>query len=168
MNEFSSTDASNYAAPAVPGLDIIIESSEYTVPQELGCSWIPEFVPVSEGVGTEEKSFLQSLQEPLPSETLEPAVAPTVTDVIPPTVPVTLARPETLPVTNESPSTTECVTPTDAGRPLYHRCKVNYEQTNKIIEGKKESHHMITLIFHFTSKINLFQANNGNCWWSVG
>ena len=133
VNEFSSTDASNYAAPAVPGLDIIIESSEYTVPQELGCSWIPEFAPVSEGVGTEEKSFLQSLQEPLPSETVEPAVAPTVTDVIPPTVPVTPARPETLPVMNESPSTTECVTPTDAGPDLsregpFDACDAIHEQ----------------------------------------
>ena len=62
MKELSPTDASNYAAPAVPKLDIIIESPGYTVPEELGCSWIPEFVPVSEGVCTEEGSFLQSLQ----------------------------------------------------------------------------------------------------------
>ena len=65
VEELSPTDASNYAAPAVPELDIIIESPEYTVPGELGCSWIPEFAPVSEGFRTEEGSFLQSLQEPL-------------------------------------------------------------------------------------------------------
>ena len=94
----------------MPELNIIIESPEYTVPGELGCSWIPEFAPVSEGFCTEEGSFLQSLQEPLPSETVESTVAPTVTDVIPPIVPVT--------VTNESPSATECVTPTDTGPDL--------------------------------------------------
>ena len=130
VEDFSPTDASHYAAPAVPGLDIIIDSSEYTVPQELGCSWIPEFAPVSEGVCTEEKSFLQSLQEPLPSETVESAVAPTVTDVISPTVPVT---PDASPVTNESPSATECVTPTDAGPDLsregpFDACDAIHEQ----------------------------------------
>ena len=118
VKELSPTDASNYAAPAVPELDIIIDPPGYTVPEELGCSWIPEFAPVSEGVCTEEGSFLQSLQEPLPSETVESAVAPTVTDVIPPTVPVTPARSEASPVTNESPSATECVTPTDTGLDL--------------------------------------------------
>ena len=102
----------------MPELDIIIESAGYMVPEELGCLWIPEFAPVSEGVCTEEGSFLQSLQEPLPSETVESTVAPTVTDVIPPTEPVTPARSEASPVTNESPSVTECVTPTDTGPDL--------------------------------------------------
>ena len=86
VEELSPTDASNYAAPAVPELDIIIESPGYTVPEEFGCSWIPEMAPVSEGFCTEEGSFLQSLQEPLPSETVESTVTPTVTDVIPPTI----------------------------------------------------------------------------------
>ena len=55
VEELSPTDASNYAAPAVPELDTIIASPGYTVPEELGCSWIPEFAPVSEGVCTEEE-----------------------------------------------------------------------------------------------------------------
>ena len=118
VEEISPTDTSNYVAPAVPELNIIIESPGYTVPKEFGCSWIPEFAPVSEGVCTEEGSFLQYLQEPLPSETVESTVAPTVTDVIPPTVPVTPARSEASPVTNESLSVTECVTPTDTGPDL--------------------------------------------------
>ena len=118
VEELSPTDASNYAAPAVPEVDNIITSPGYTIPEELGCSWIPEFAPVSEGVCTEEGSFLQSLHEPLLSQTVESTVAPMVADVIPPAVPVTPARPEVSPGANESPSATECVPPTDTGPDL--------------------------------------------------
>ena len=44
-------NAADYAAPAAPALETVLESPGYTVPEELGCSWMPEFVPVSEVVG---------------------------------------------------------------------------------------------------------------------
>ena len=94
VEELAHTDASNYAAPAVPEVDNVITSPGYTIPEELGCSWIPECAPVSEGVCTEEASFLQSLHEPILSQTVESTVAPTVADVIPPAGPVTPGRPE--------------------------------------------------------------------------
>ena len=112
VEELSPPNASNYAAPAVPELEIILESPGYTVPEELGCSWVPEFAPVPEVACAEEGSFLQSLQEPLPPQTVESTVAPTVTDVTPPTVP------EVSPVTNGSPPATECVATNDTGPDL--------------------------------------------------
>ena len=118
VEEPSPPNASNYAAPAVPELETILESPGYTVPEELGCSWVPEFAPVPEVVCAEEGSFLQSLQEPLPPQTVESTIAPTVTDVTPPTVPLTSVRPEVSPVTKGSPSATECVATNDTGPDL--------------------------------------------------
>ena len=82
-------NAGDYAAPAVPELETILESPGYTVPEELGCSWMPEFAPVSEVVCADEGDYLRSLQEPLPPQTVGSTVAPTVADVTPPTVPLT-------------------------------------------------------------------------------
>ena len=74
-------NAGDYAAPAVPVLETILESPGYTVePEELGCSWMPEFVPVSEVVCADEGGYLRSLQEPLPPQTAGSTVAPTVAD----------------------------------------------------------------------------------------
>ena len=103
VEEPSPTNASNYAAPAVPELETILDSPGYTVPEELGCSWMPEFAPVPEVVCAEDGSFLQSLQEPLPPQTVESTVAPTATDVTPPSVPLTPVRPEGSPVTKGTP-----------------------------------------------------------------
>ena len=118
VEEPSPLNASKYAAPAVPELETILESPGYIVPEELGCLWVPEFAPVPEVVCVEEGSFLQSLQEPLPPQTVESTVAPTVTDVTPPTVPLISVRPEVSPVTKGSPSVTECVATNDTGPDL--------------------------------------------------
>ena len=84
----------------------------YTVPEELGCTWVAEFAPVSEVhvVCADEGSFLQSLQEPLPPQAVESTVAPTV--------PLTSVRTEVSPVTKGSPSATECVATNDTGQDL--------------------------------------------------
>ena len=42
--------AAEYAAPATPALETVLESPGYTVPEESGFTWIPGFVPVSEVV----------------------------------------------------------------------------------------------------------------------
>ena len=115
VEEPSCANASDYAAPAVPELETILESPRYTVPEELGCSWMPEFAPVPEVVCADEGGFLRSLQEPLSPQTVESTVAPTVADVTPPTVPLTSVRTEVSPATKESPSATECVATNDAG-----------------------------------------------------
>ena len=39
--------AAEYAAPATPALETVLESPGYTVPEESGFTWIPGFVPVS-------------------------------------------------------------------------------------------------------------------------
>ena len=118
MEEPSCANASDYAAPAVPELETILESPRYTVPEELGCSWMPEFAPVPKVVCADEGGFLRSLQEPLSPQTVESTVAPTVADVTPPTVPLTSVRTEVSPATKESPSATECVATNDAGPDL--------------------------------------------------
>ena len=57
VEEPSPLNASKYAAPAVPELETILESPGYTVPEELGCSWVPEFAPVPDVVCAEEGSY---------------------------------------------------------------------------------------------------------------
>ena len=51
----SCANAADYAAPTV---ETVLESPGYTVPEELGCSWMPEFVPGSEVVSTDEGGYL--------------------------------------------------------------------------------------------------------------
>ena len=46
--------AAEYAVPATPPLETVVESPGYTVPEESKFTWIPEFVPVSEAVLEEE------------------------------------------------------------------------------------------------------------------
>ena len=46
--------AAEYAAPATPAVETVLESPGYTVPEELAFTWIPGFVPVSEAVLEEE------------------------------------------------------------------------------------------------------------------
>ena len=40
------SSAAEYAAPATPALQMVLESLGYTVPEESGFTWIPGFVPV--------------------------------------------------------------------------------------------------------------------------
>ena len=111
-------DASDYATPAVPELETVLESPGYTVLEELGCSWRPEFAPVPEVVCADEGGHLRSLQEPLTPQTVGSTVAPTVADVTPPTVPLTSVQTAVSPATKGSPSATECVVTNDAGPDL--------------------------------------------------
>ena len=53
-----------YAAPATPAFETVLESPGYTVPEESGFTWIPGFVPVSEAVLEEEAGYMLSLDEP--------------------------------------------------------------------------------------------------------
>ena len=50
--------AAEYAAPATPALETVLESPGYTVPEESKFTWIPGFVPVSEAVLEEEGGLL--------------------------------------------------------------------------------------------------------------
>ena len=88
---------------AAPALETVLESPGYTVPEELGCSWMPEFVPVSEVVGADEGGYLRSLQEPLPPQGVTSTIAPMVADLTPPTVPLNSGETVTAPVTKGPP-----------------------------------------------------------------
>ena len=74
--------AAEYAAPATPALETVLESPGYTVPEESKFTWIPGFVPVSESVLEEEGGYLLSSEEPLPSPVPTPAVTTTVSSVV--------------------------------------------------------------------------------------
>ena len=74
--------AAEYAAPATPALETVLESPGYTVPEESGFTWIPGFVPVSEVVLEEEGGYLRSLEEPLPPLVPTPAVTTAISSVV--------------------------------------------------------------------------------------
>ena len=74
--------AAEYAAPATPAFETVLESPGYTVPEESGFTWIPGFVPVSETVLEEEGGYLRSLEEPLPLPVPTSAATPAVISVI--------------------------------------------------------------------------------------
>ena len=87
--------AAEYAAPATPALETVLESPGYTVPEESKFTWIPGFVPVSEAVLEEEGGYLLSLEEPLPSPVPTPAVTTTVSSVVTePVMPMVPATPD--------------------------------------------------------------------------
>ena len=86
--------AAEYAAPATPAFETVLESPGYTVPEESGFTWIPGFVPVSETVLDEEGGYLRSLEEPLPLPVPTSAVTPAVISVM--TEPVIPMMPQTL------------------------------------------------------------------------
>ena len=111
-------NAADYAAPAAPALETVLESPGYTVPEELGCSWMPEFVPVSEVVSADEGGYLRSLQEPLPPLAVTPTITPMVADVTPPSGPLNSGETVKAPVTKGSPSSAECVATNDVGPDL--------------------------------------------------
>ena len=87
--------AAEYAAPATPALETVLESPGYTVPEESGCTWIPGFMPVSEVVLEEEGGYLRSLEEPLPSPVPTPAVTTAISSVLAePVLPVVPPTPD--------------------------------------------------------------------------
>ena len=67
--------AAEYAAPATPALETVIESPGYTVPEESAFTWIPGFGPVPEAVVIEEGGQMMSPEQPPPH--LVPASATT-------------------------------------------------------------------------------------------
>ena len=70
--------AAEYAAPATPALETVLESPGYTVPEESAFTWIPGFVPVSEAVLVEEGGQTLSSEQlpplPVPTSAVTPAV----------------------------------------------------------------------------------------------
>ena len=50
----SCATVADYAPPAVPPVESVLESPGYTVPEDLGCSWMPDFVPSSDVISTDE------------------------------------------------------------------------------------------------------------------
>ena len=85
------SSAAEYAAPATPALETVLESPGYTVPEESGFTWMPGFVPVSERVLEEEGGYLLSLAEPLrpqvPTSAVTPAVFSEMTEPVIPMLP---------------------------------------------------------------------------------
>ena len=125
-------NAADYAAPAAPALETVLESPGYTVPEELGCSWMPEFVPVSEVVSADEGGYLRSLQEPLPPQAVTLTIAPMVADLTPPPGLLNSGETVTAPVTKGSPSSAKCVVTNDVGPDLsregpFDSCDANHE-----------------------------------------
>ena len=86
--------AAEYAAPATPDFETVVESPGYTVPEESGFTWIPGFVPVSETVLEEEGGYLLSLEDPpphpVPTSAVTPAVNSVTTEPVIPMMPPTL------------------------------------------------------------------------------
>ena len=85
--------AAEYAAPATPVFETVLESPGYTVPEESGFTWIPGFVPVSETVLEEEGGYMLSLEEPpplpVPTSAATPAVISVITEPVIPMMPPT-------------------------------------------------------------------------------
>ena len=86
--------AAEYAAPATPAFETVLESPGYTVPEESRFTWIPGFVPVSEAVLEEEGGYLLSLEEPpplpVPTSATTPAVISVITEPVIPMMPPTI------------------------------------------------------------------------------
>ena len=109
----------DYAPPAVPPVESVLELPECSLPDDLGGSWMPDFVPGSDGTNTDEGGFLQSLREPLPSLTeTPPNNTPMVTESSTPSeVPNSCGRNST-PVPSVSPAVTEGVVTAKPGPDL--------------------------------------------------
>ena len=58
------SEAAEYAAPATPALETVIESSGYTVPEELTLTWVPGYVPVPEAATVSEEGQTLSTGHP--------------------------------------------------------------------------------------------------------
>ena len=108
----------DYAPPAVPPVESVLELPECSLPDDLGGSWMPDFVPGSDGTNTDEGGFLQSLREPLPSLTETPPNTPMVTESSTPSeLPNSCGRNST-PVPSVSPVVTEGVVTAKPGPDL--------------------------------------------------
>ena len=70
--------AAEYAAPATPVLETVIESPGYTVPEELTFTWVPGYVPVPEAVAVDEERQTLSPEHPPPNTVPASAATPVV------------------------------------------------------------------------------------------
>ena len=75
----------DYAPPVVPPVEPVGNSPCRSVPEDLGDSWIPEFVPDSVADTSPDGGFLQLLREPGVLLTVTPPVSPMVADTSTPT-----------------------------------------------------------------------------------
>ena len=108
----------DYAPPAVPPVESVLNLPSCSVPEDLGCSWIPEFVPESEADKTDEGGFLQLLRETLAPLTVTPPTTPMVTETSTPSeVPNSCGRDST-PVPSVSPVVTDGVVTAEPGPDL--------------------------------------------------
>ena len=85
--------AAEYAAPATPAFENVVESPGYTVPEDSGLAWIQGFAPVSETVLDEEGGHWLSLKDPpprpVPASAATPVVVPITEGPAVPTMPPT-------------------------------------------------------------------------------
>ena len=85
--------AAEYAAPATPAFENVVESPGYTVPEDSGLAWIQGFAPVSETVLDEESGHWLSLKDPpprlVPTSAATPVVVPVTEGPAVPTMPLT-------------------------------------------------------------------------------
>ena len=85
--------AAEYAAPATPAFENVVESPGYTVPEDSGLAWIQGFAPVSETVLDEEGGHWLSLKDPpplpVPTSAATPVVVPVTEGPAVPTMPPT-------------------------------------------------------------------------------
>ena len=108
----------DYAPPAVPPVESVLESTEYTIPEDSGCSWTPDFVPGSDGTNMNEGGFLQSLREPLLPLIGTPPTTPMVAVTSPPLGAQDSCARESTPITPVSPVATEGVVTIETGPDL--------------------------------------------------
>ena len=87
------SSAAEYAAPATPAFENVVESPGYMVPEDSGLAWIPGFVPVSETVLDEEGGHWLSLKDPpplpVPTSAAIPVMVPVTEEPAVPTMPPT-------------------------------------------------------------------------------
>ena len=107
----------DYAPPAVPPVESVVNSPSRDVPEDLGGAWIPEFVPDSVADTSTDGGFLQLLREPRTPLTVTPPVSPMVTDTSTPTE-VPNSQRECTPVPSVSPVLPAGGVPADPGPDL--------------------------------------------------
>ena len=73
--------AAEYAAPATPAFENVVESPGYTVPEDSGLAWIQGFAPVSETVLDKEDGHWLSMKDPPPLPVPSLAATPVVVPV---------------------------------------------------------------------------------------
>ena len=133
--EVETTDCAtvaDYAPPAVPPVESVLELPTCSVPEDLGCSWMPDFVPGSDGTTTDQGGFLQSLREPLPPLTGTPPTTPMVAETSPPLGGQNLCERESTPIPSVSPVATESMVTDDTGPDLsregpFDACDTDHE-----------------------------------------